>query len=203
MVSTMITNSQVFQMRLMPLPLFYVGTCLLVVLCFGCQKIDAVNSSKTGSGGNGKRTTSVKVTQLDEATTSDVRSVDENGDGKIDLRIERIRRDGAVIFSSLWHRKENTTARSYRYGGRILMTETDADGDNFIELLIFFDDQGNPIEAFRKSKDGAVVPLTKHEMVDVKAAYGYGDIFVKPFIENLRNENIGDKIPQATNEMTR
>lgn len=82
------------------------------------------------------------------------KSRDQDGDGKIDQRIERTFRNGNCILLTTLSTDSSgnlvTRSRAYHVGGELVVIEADEDHDGTLETFVVFGPGANSIEAFTK-----------------------------------------------------
>jgi len=124
--------------------------------------------SESRKNGKYKRTTETLAEKVLVARKEEV-SVKDNG--QIDYVFVKLFRDGAMVYSSTFYKAEKRTIRSYYHQGNMTVEEGDEDGDGFFETMILFDAKEQPVEAFSKSKDGAVTQFSKEKLAELKKSF--------------------------------
>ena len=88
--------------------------------------------------------------------------VDSDKDGRPDVRMEIISRDGQkqmMVMSRADKGGEwKVTARSFYVGAHMAVTEADEDGDGFFEMVVVYREDPKDVNAFVRERDGSVRP---------------------------------------------
>jgi Trm5-related predicted tRNA methylase len=124
--------------------------------------------SESRSKGKYKRTTE---TFRDKVLVARKEEVSVKDNGQIDYVFTKLFRDGEMIHASTFHAAAKNTVRSYYHQGKMILEEGDEDGDGFFETMIFFEADKRPVEAFSKSKDGAITPFSKDKLGALKTSF--------------------------------
>ncbi len=98
-----------------------------------------------------------------DGLSSEVAEVDRDKDGRADVRMEVVSRNGVkqivvmsrVDESGAW----KVTARSFYVGPHMALTESDEDGDGFFEMVAVYREDPEDVNAFVRERDGAVRPV--------------------------------------------
>jgi hypothetical protein len=97
-----------------------------------------------------------------DGLSSKVAEVDRDKDGRPDVRTEVISRDGAKQMMVLSRADESgawqVTARSFYVGLHLAVTESDEDGDGFLEMVAVYREDPEDVNAFVRDRDGSVRP---------------------------------------------
>lgn len=93
---------------------------------------------------------------------------DSNKDGKPDLRIETVYRDGTKAMV-VWSKPDaqgvlKITSRSYFAGGDMITTESDEDRDGVFETLAVYRVGTTDMEVFTRHRDGSVTPVSRQTL---------------------------------------
>jgi hypothetical protein len=96
--------------------------------------------------------------------TNKVTEIDRDKDGKIDVRMETVYRGKTKVMMLMSRRNASgemaIVSRSYFAGGELRMTESDEDGDGFLETVFFHTPDSNDIEVFKRQADGSARPVS-------------------------------------------
>ena len=88
--------------------------------------------------------------------------VDRDKDGRPDVRMEIISRDGQkemMVMSRTDKSGEwKINARSFYVGSHMAVTESDEDGDGFFEMVVVYREDPKDVNAFVRERDGSVRP---------------------------------------------
>ena len=114
-----------------------------------------------------------RTTQLfrDKVLLSKTQEISIHDDGKIDVVFKKLFRDGQMVYASSFYKAGNRTIRSYYHKDKMVVEEGDEDGDGFFEKMILFGGDEQPIEAFKKNKDGSVTRFTDEELLQLKKSF--------------------------------
>jgi hypothetical protein len=104
--------------------------------------------------------------------TSKVFERDSDKDGKPDLRVETVYRDGTKVML-VWSKPDaqgvlKVTSRSYFAGGDMVATESDEDRDGLFETVAVYRAGTTDIEVFTRQLDGAVTPVSGRKLAAYK-----------------------------------
>ena len=95
-----------------------------------------------------------------DGLSSKVAEVDRDKDGKPDVRMEIISRDGQkemMVMSRTDKSGEwQINARSFYVGSHMAVTESDEDGDGFFEMVVVYREDPKDVNAFVREWDGSV-----------------------------------------------
>ena len=87
---------------------------------------------------------------------------DSDKDGRPDVRVEVISRDGAKQMMVTSRADESgawkVTARSFYVGPHMAVIESDEDGDGFFEMVAVYREDPEDVNAFVRERDGSVRP---------------------------------------------
>ncbi|MCW5551270.1 MAG: hypothetical protein KIS67_03785 [Verrucomicrobiae bacterium] len=96
--------------------------------------------------------------------TNKVSEIDRDKDGKVDVRMEMFYRGKTRVMMTMSKRSTSgemaIVSRSYLAGGELRMTESDEDGDGFLETVYFHASDSDEIEVFKRHADGSVRPVS-------------------------------------------
>jgi hypothetical protein len=123
-------------------------------------------------------------------TTADITTIiyeHRDGDGK-PWHIERVFRGKTKIMMIVSHPDKQgvmTATRSYIVGGKVVMVESDENGDGVFESVTVFDPTTNDFEMFIRQPDGSVKPISTQTLKVTKKQAAIGDetarkMFQKP-----------------------
>jgi hypothetical protein len=97
-----------------------------------------------------------------DGLSSKVAEVDRDKDGRPDVRMEVISRDGAKQMMVMSRADESgawkVTATSFYVGPHMAVTESDEDGDGFFEMVAVYREDPEDVNAFVRDRDGSVRP---------------------------------------------
>ena len=97
-----------------------------------------------------------------DGLSSKVAEVDRDKDGKPDVRMEVISRDGVKQMMVMSRADESgawkVTARSFYVGPHMAVTESDEDSDGFFEMVAVYREDPEDVNAFVRERDGSVRP---------------------------------------------
>ena len=124
--------------------------------------------SESRKNGKYKRITE---TFTDKVLASRKEEVSLKDNDQIDFVFVKLFRNGEMTCASTFYKAENRTVRSYYHHGKMLIEEGDEDGDGFFETMILFDATEQPVEAFKKSKEGIVTQLSKEKFLELKKSF--------------------------------
>jgi hypothetical protein len=95
----------------------------------------------------------------------------QGGDGKPDLRIETVYRGKTKVLVITSKRNKQgvmTVTRGYLVGGKMVMAESDKNGDGFFESVVTFDPVTADFEVFIRQPDGSVKPISTQTLEATK-----------------------------------
>ena len=100
--------------------------------------------------------------------------------------------------SSTWLCPQMTVTRGYLVGGKMVMAETDKNGDGFFESVTTFDPVTDDFEVFNRQPDGAVKPISTQTLEATKKQTEVIDeslrkIFQKP---NMSDQELSSLIEE-------
>lgn len=125
--------------------------------------------------------------------------VDRDKDGRPDVRMEIISRDGQrqmMVMSRTEKSGEwKISARSFYVGSHMAVTESDEDGDGFFEMVVVYREDPKDVSAFVRERDGSVRPAD----VNVVEALRKQDAVLSEFWSKPVRDP--DKIDAATKEL--
>ena len=124
--------------------------------------------SESRKNGKYKRITE---TFTDKVLTSRKEEVSLKGSDEIHFVFVKLFREGEMTYFSTFYKTENRTIRSYYHQGKLFLEEGDEDRDGLFETTILFDANEQPVEGFRKSKDGTVTQLSKEKFLELKKGF--------------------------------
>jgi hypothetical protein len=104
--------------------------------------------------------------------TSKVFERDADQDGKPDLRVETLYRDGMKVMLT-WSKPDaqgvlKVSSRSYFAGGNMVTTEVDEDRDGVFETIIVYRAGTTDMEVFTHQQDGSVTPVAGRTLAAYK-----------------------------------
>jgi hypothetical protein len=113
--------------------------------------------------------------------TSKVFERDSDKDGKPDLRVETVYRDGTKAML-IWSKPDaqgvlKVTSRSYFAGGDMVTTESDEDRDGVFETLAVYRVGTTDMEVFTRHRDGSVTPVSRQTLAAYKKQHAALDEF--------------------------
>ena len=124
-----------------------------------------------------------------------------DGDGKPSLRIETVYRDKTKVLVITSHRNKQgvmTVTRGYMVGGKMVMAESDENGDGAFESVTVFDPATDDFEMFTRQPDGSVKPISTQTLEATKkqaavAAESIRKLFQKP---NMSDKELSDLLEE-------
>lgn len=99
------------------------------------------------------------------------REISSKDNGSFDYVFLKLFRDGSMIFASTFDGAAGRTMRSYYRQGKLVLGEEDEDGDGNFETMILFDEDEQPLEAFRRTKKGDVRAFSKNKLAELKESF--------------------------------
>jgi len=125
----------------------------------------------------------------------------QDGDGKPSLRIETVYRGKTRVLRITSKRNRQgvmTVTRGYFVGGKMVMAESDENGDGFFESIMTFDPVTDDFEVFIRQPDGAVKPISTQTLEATKKQTAVVDeslrkIFQKP---NMSDQELSSLIEE-------
>jgi len=137
--------------------------------------------------------------------TSKVFERDSDKDGKPDLRVETVYRDGTKVML-IWSKPDaqgvlKVTSRSYLADGKLVMGESDEDGDGTLETITVFTPDTDEFEMFTRQSDGTVKPVSTRKLDSTKrqvavASKSLSDLFDGPEKTDKEIEHIFERNQQ-------
>jgi hypothetical protein len=130
--------------------------------------------------------------------TNKVTEVDLDEDGKMDVRIETLYRGKTKVMMIMSRRNQEgvmaVTARSYLADGKLVMVESDEDGDGTLESVTVFEPDTDRFEMFTRQPDGAVKPVSTQKLDFIKRQKTVADACMKELFETseMTDKEIGD-----------
>ena len=105
---------------------------------------------------------SIGLAEQAEGLSTKKAEVDRDKDGRPDVRMEIISRDGQkemMVMSRTDKSGEwKINARSFYVGPHMAVTESDEDGDGFSEMVVIYREDPKDVNAFVRQRDGSVRP---------------------------------------------
>ena len=97
-----------------------------------------------------------------DGLSSKVAEVDRDKDGRPDVRMEVVSRDGVKQMMVMSRADESggwkVTTRSFYVGPHMGVTESDEDGDGLFEMVVVYREDPEDVNAFVRERDGLVRP---------------------------------------------
>jgi hypothetical protein len=130
--------------------------------------------------------------------TNKVTEIDCDKDGKIDVRIETVYRGKMKVMMIMSRQNQQgvmaVTTRSYLAGGKLVMVESDEDGDGVFESATVFEPGTDRFEMFTRQPDGTVKPVSTQKLDSIRRQKAVADasmseLFDKP---EMADKEIGD-----------
>lgn len=100
--------------------------------------------------------------------TNKVTEIDRDKDGKTDVRIETLYRGKTKVMMITSRRNQQDVmavqTRGYLADGKMVMVESDEDGDGTLESVIVFKPNTDTFEMFTRQPDGTVKPVSTQRL---------------------------------------
>ena len=100
--------------------------------------------------------------------TSKVTEIDRDKDGKIDVRIETMYRGKTKVMMTMSQRNQQgmmaVSSRSYLADGKLVLVESDEDGDGTLESMTIFKPDTKSFEMFTRLPGGTVRPVNTKKL---------------------------------------
>lgn len=101
--------------------------------------------------------------------TNKVTEIDRDKDGKIDVRIETVYRGKTKVMMIMSRRNQQgvmaVTSRSFLADGKLVMVESDEDGDGSFEFVTVFRPDAESFEMFTRQSNGTVKPVIRRSWI--------------------------------------
>lgn len=139
--------------------------------------------------------------------TNKVAEIDRDKDGKIDFRIETVYRDKTKVMMIMSRRNQQgvivVNSRSYLADGKLVMVESDDDGDGVLESIGVFEPSTDSFEMFTRQSDGNVKPVSTQKLVSIKRQKAVADESMKKLFDkpNMTDKEIGDLLEKNRQKM--
>ncbi|HWN94273.1 MAG TPA: hypothetical protein VNT99_04520 [Methylomirabilota bacterium] len=136
--------------------------------------------------------------------TSKVFERDSDKDGKPELRVETVYRDGTKVML-IWSKPDaqgvlRVSSRSYFAGGDMVSTESDEDRDGFFETIAVYRAGTTDMEVFIRQQHGLVIPASGQTL----AAYKKQNAAIVDFFDKAFESGTGtDKAMELMDEAQR
>ena len=130
--------------------------------------------------------------------TNKVTEIDRDKDGKIDVRIETAYRGKAKVMMTMSRRTQQgvmaVQSRSYLADGKLVMVESDEDGDGTLESITVFKPDTDDFEMFIRQSDGAVKPVSTQKLDSIRRQNAVADESLRKALANpnMTSEELGD-----------
>lgn len=119
-------------------------------------------------------------------------------EGKPDLHIETVYRGKTKVMMIMSRRNQNgvlaVTSRCYLAGGKLVMVESDEDGDGVFESLTVFNPDTEDFEKFIRQPDGSVKPMSTQSIDATKRMKAVADESLRTLLQNpdMTNREVED-----------
>jgi hypothetical protein len=128
-----------------------------------------IKVSETAKYGKYVRTTEI---YRDKVLVSIKREVSAHKGGRIDAIFTKLFRGGEMIYASSFYTADRSrNACSYYHQGKMVIEEGDEDRKGCFETMILFDAKEQPVEAFKRSEEGAVTQFSEEELSKLKETF--------------------------------
>ena len=110
--------------------------------------------------------------------TNKVTEIDRDKDGKIDVRIETVYRGKTKVMMIMSRRNQQgvmAVTRSYLADGKLVMAESDEDGDGSFESITVFRPDADSFEMFTRQSDGTVKPVSTQKLDSIRRQVAVAD----------------------------
>jgi len=129
--------------------------------------------------------------------TNKMTEIDRDKDGKIDVRIETVYRGKTKVMMILSRRNPQgvmAVTRSYLADGKLVMAESDEDGDGSFESITVFRPDTDSFEMFTRQADGTVKPVSTQKLDSIKRQKALADESLGKLLDNpdMTSKEIGD-----------
>lgn len=120
--------------------------------------------------------------------TNRVTEIDRDKDGRVDVRIETAYRGKTKVMMTMSHRTQQgvmaVQSRSYYADGKLVMVESDEDGDGTLESITTFRPGTDEFEMFTRHDDGTVRPVSTQRLDSIKRQKAVADASVRELFDN-------------------
>ena len=129
--------------------------------------------------------------------TNKVTAMDRDKDGKIDFRIETIYRGKTKVMMIMSCRNPQgvmSVTRSYLADGKLVMAESDEDGDGSFESITVFRPDTDNFEMFTRQSDGTVKPMSTQKLDSIRRQVAVADDSLRELFDGPEKteKEIGD-----------
>ena len=130
--------------------------------------------------------------------TNKVTEIDRDKDGKMDVRIETVYRGRTKVKIIMSRRNQQgvmaVISRSFLADGKLVMVESDEDGDGSLESVTVFRPDADSFEMFTRQPDGSVKPVITQKLDSIKRQKAVADASMKELFEKseMTDKEIGD-----------
>jgi hypothetical protein len=127
---------------------------------------------------------------------------DPDKDGRPDLRVETVYRDGMKVML-IWSKPDaqgdlKVSSRGYFVGGDLVTTESDEDRDGFFETIAVYRAGTADMEVFTRQQDGSVTPVSGQTLGAYrKQNAAIVDFFAKAFEKGTDTDKAMELIEDA------
>ena len=130
--------------------------------------------------------------------TNKVTEIDRDKDGKIDVRIETFYRGKTKVMMIISRRNQQgamaVISRSYLADGKLVMVESNEDGDGTFESITVFRSDADSFEMFTRQPDGTVKPVSTQKLDSIKRQKAVADASMRELFAGPEktDKEIGD-----------
>ncbi len=130
--------------------------------------------------------------------TNKVTEIDRDKDGKIDVRIETFYRGKTKVMMIISRRNQQgamaVISRSYLADGKLVMVESNEDGDGTFESIAVFRPDADSFEMFTRQPDGTVKPVSTQKLDSIKRQKAVADASMRELFAGPEktDKEIGD-----------
>ncbi len=134
--------------------------------------------------------------------TNKVTEIDRDKDGKIDVRIETAYRGKTKVMMTMSRRNHlgvlAVSSRSYLADGKLVMVESDEDGDGTLESITIFKPDTDSFEMFTRLPDGTVKPVSTKKLGSIKRQKSVADASMKRLFDGpeMTDKELGELLEQ-------
>ena len=119
--------------------------------------------------------------------TNKVTEIDRDKDGRIDVRIETFYRGKTKVMMLMSRRNQQggmaVTDRSFLADGKLVMVESDEDGDGSLESVTVFRPDADSFEMFTRQSDGTVKPVSTQKLDSIRRQLAVTDATTRELFE--------------------